>query len=153
MIISETGMSLLNMIGASKSCITDCRIIQLPRVFSQTGSLTFVQNKIHIPFEIRRVYYLYDIPAMESRGGHAHNTLDQILIAASGSFEVILDDSRKKKRIRLNQPFEGLHILPGIWREIENFSSGGICLVLVSSHFDEDDYIRDYHSFKKSKMR
>lgn len=141
------------MLDINNSIITDCKLITLPRIFSDTGSLTFAQNQEHIPFEIKRVYYLYDIPAGESRGGHVHKSLIQMVIAASGSFDIILKDGYNEKNIFLNQPDLGVLIPPGIWREIANFSSGGICLVLASELYHEGDYIRDYSDFTDFKQR
>lgn len=125
----------------------NCSLITLPKIFSASGSLTSVNEHVDIPFEIKRVYYLYDIPSGETRGGHAHKNLYQLLVAASGSFSVELFDGIKSARFNLNRPNTGLLIVPGIWREIENFSSGSICLVLASEVYDESDYIRDYKAF------
>ncbi len=133
------------------STVYHCDLIELPKIYSNTGSLTAVNSKLEIPFSIKRVYYLYDIPSGESRGGHAHKELYQIVIAASGCFDIILDDGRVKRTITLNQPFKGLLIVPGIWRELANFSSGAICLVLASEIYLEEDYIRDYNEFQKLK--
>jgi oxalate decarboxylase/phosphoglucose isomerase-like protein (cupin superfamily) len=108
-----------------------------------------VQNGSDLPFDVRRIYYLYDVPSGSERGGHAHKELYQLIVAASGSFDVILDDSRSKKIVQLNRPDFGLMVVPGIWREIVNFSSGAICLVLASSKYEEMDYIRDYLEFKE----
>jgi len=113
--------------------------------------LTVVENNITVPFEVKRVYYLYDVPGGEVRGGHAHKDLYQLLIAASGSFDVVLDDGNIKRTISLNRPYLGLLIIPGIWRELNNFSSGSVCLVLASEIYIEDDYIRVYDSFLKYK--
>jgi dTDP-4-dehydrorhamnose 3,5-epimerase-like enzyme len=111
-----------------------------------------VENKSNIPFEVERVYYLYDVPGGEVRGGHAHYELEQYVIAASGSFDVILDDGKNKKKFTLNRPNLALHIVPGLWRELDNFSSGSITMVLASEVYDEKDYIRDYKEFKKKKQ-
>ena len=110
-----------------------------------------VENGSTIPFEVKRVYYLYDIPGGESRGGHAHYDLEQYIVAASGSFEVIIDDGFNRKRVFLNRPNIALHVVPGLWRELDNFSSGSICMVLASHKYDESDYLRDYNNFKKLK--
>jgi len=126
-----------------------CRIIELPRVQDRRGNLTFIEENSHIPFAIKRVYYLYDVPGGESRGGHAHKTLHQFIIAANGSFDVILDDGFERKRFFLNRSYYGLYICPMVWREIDNFSSGSVCLVLASDYYKEDDYIRDYEKFLK----
>ncbi len=129
--------------------IDKCRIIELPKIEDRRGNLTFIENGKHIPFDSKRVYYLYDIPGGESRGGHAHKTLKQFIIAVSGSFDVILDDGITRKKFFLNRSYYGLFVPSMVWREIENFSSGSICLVLASDFYDEEDYIRDYEKFKK----
>jgi hypothetical protein len=129
--------------------LSKCKIIDLPKVTDARGNLTFIEESKHIPFAIKRVYYLYDVPGGESRGGHAHKGLQQFIIAASGSFDVILDDGFKKKRFHLNRSYYGLYVCPMMWRELDNFSSGSVCLVLVSELYDESDYIRDYDMFKK----
>jgi len=126
-----------------------CRIIELPRIADRRGNLTFVEGNRHIPFEIKRVYYLYDVPGGESRGGHAHKQLQQFMIAASGSFDAVLDDGSSRERYHLNRSYYGLYIPSGIWRELDNFSSGSVCMVLASLYFDEQDYIRDYNLFRK----
>src|ERR1035437_1977293 len=124
------------------------RIIQLPKIEDPRGNLTFIEENRHIPFEIKRVYYLYDVPGGESRGGHAHNQLQQFIIAANGSFDVMLDGGSSQERYHLNRSYYGLNIPPMVWRELDNFSSGSVCLVLVSEYFDEEDYIRDHDVFK-----
>lgn len=131
----------------SKNSITDCLLIDLSKIQDRSGNITVVQNKNSIPFDVNRVYYLYDVPSGEDRGGHAHYELEQYIIAASGSFDVILNDGRETKRVSLNQPNIALHIVPGLWRELDNFSSGSICMVLASHKFDERDYIRSYEKF------
>lgn len=123
-------------------------ILSLPRVTDPRGNLTFVEAERHIPFPIRRVYYLYDVPGGESRGGHAHKKLEQLIIAASGSFEVKLDDGRKKTKYFLNRSYYGLYVPRMHWRELVNFSSGSVCLVLASEHFDESDYFREFREFQ-----
>jgi dTDP-4-dehydrorhamnose 3,5-epimerase-like enzyme len=128
--------------------LNKCRIIDLPKIADARGNLTFIEENNHIPFEIQRVYYLYDVPGGESRGGHAHRKLEQFIIAASGSFDVILDDGVNSERFYLNRSYFGLYIPTMIWRELENFSSGSVCLVLASHFYDEDDYIRDYDEFR-----
>lgn len=128
--------------------ICDCKIIQLPKITDQRGNLTFIEGDNHIPFHISRVYYLYDVPGGESRGGHAHKKLEQLIIAANGSFDVILDDGIEKKTFHLNRSYFGLYVTPMTWRELDNFSSGSLCLVLASEPFDECDYIRNYSVFK-----
>lgn len=131
-----------------KSSIFDCSLLHLPRLNATSGSITVVENsKSIIPFEVKRLFYLYDIPAGKSRGAHAHKECHQVLIPLSGAFEVLLDDGSAKRTVFLNQPFMGLHIPPGIWASEQNFSSASICLVLTSHKYDEDDYIRDYKEF------
>ena len=125
-----------------------CKIINLPRIESERGNLTFIEAARHIPFEIKRVYYLYDVPGGGTRGAHAHKKLQQFIIAASGSFDVILDDGYNKKRFHLNRSYYGLYLPSMLWRELDNFSSGSVCLVLASRHYETSDYIRDYGDFK-----
>ena len=127
--------------------IDNCRIIDLPRVNDPRGNLTFVEAGHHIPFDIRRVYYLYDVPGGSARGGHAHKALHQLIIAMSGSFDIHLDDGCSKKTVHMNRSYYGLSVCPMIWREIDNFSSGAVCMVLASEYFDELDYYRDYDQF------
>ncbi len=127
--------------------IDDCGMVNLPIHTRPNGNLTVVENGESIPFDVKRVYYLYDIPAGAERGGHAHKELQQFIIAVSGSFDVVIDDGTAQRTITLNRPFIGLHIRPGIWRELNNFSSGAVCLVLASEHYDEEDYIREYEDF------
>jgi dTDP-4-dehydrorhamnose 3,5-epimerase-like enzyme len=128
--------------------IEDCKIIDLPRINDPRGNLTFIEgNGRHIPFDIKRVYYLYDVPGGSERGGHAHKGLHQLIIAMSGSFDIRIDDGYHKKTIHMNRSYYGLYICPMIWREIDNFSSGAVCMVLASNYFDEDDYYRDYSQF------
>lgn len=127
--------------------ISDCKIIQLPKIHDSRGNLTFVEQNRHIPFEVQRVYYLYDIPSGAERAGHAHYTLQQLLVAVSGSFEVAVDDGCNTKSVFLNNPAEGLLLTSLVWREIRKFSSGAVCLVLASDYFSESDYLRDYEAF------
>ena len=127
--------------------IENCRIIDLPKIEDSRGNLTFVEQMSHVPFEIQRTYYLYDVPAGSERGGHAHKALHQLIIAMSGSFEVEIDDGKSKKRYALNRPFQGLYICPMIWRHLDNFSAGSVCMVLASNLYSEDDYYRDYDKF------
>jgi len=127
-----------------------CQIITLPKIIDSRGNLTFIEEIHHIPFKIKRVYYLYDVPGGETRGGHAHKNLEQFIIAASGSFDVILDDGNNRKKYALNRSYYGLYLPEMIWRELENFSSGSVCLVLASEYYEQDDYIRDYDIFKNS---
>ncbi|MES2777487.1 MAG: FdtA/QdtA family cupin domain-containing protein [Bacteroidota bacterium] len=131
--------------------VFDCSIIYLPKIGDRNGHVTPVNNLHEIPFGVKRVFYLYDIPGGESRGAHAHKECHQFLVAASGSFEVLLDDGKSKKLVQLNRPHMGLHILPGIWASEINFSAGAICLVLASHLYDETDYIRDYQNFLDRK--
>lgn len=130
--------------------VDDCAIIDLPKITDPRGNLTFIEANRHVPFEIRRVYYLYDVPGGESRGGHAHHKLQQYVIAASGSFDVVVDDGTRRKSFFLNRSYYGLYIPRMVWREIENFSSGSICLVLASEPYEESDYIRDYDAFVRA---
>lgn len=117
-----------------------CKLIELPRLNDARGNLSFVEGGIHVPFDIQRVYYLYDVPGGAERGGHAHKGLQQLIIAMSGSFDVLLDDGKVKKLVHLNRSYNGLYICPMIWRELVNFSSGSVCMVLASNRYDEDDY-------------
>jgi hypothetical protein len=133
--------------------IDQCRIMDLPKIPDARGNLTFIESGRHLPFDFRRVYYLYDVPGGSERGGHAHRTLHQFLIAMSGSFDVVLDAGRGRQRFHLNRSYYGLYIAPMVWREIENFSSGSVCLALVSDFFSEADYIRDYDSYRKNVSR
>jgi len=132
-----------------KSRLMECKIIELPKITDRRGNLTFIEENRHIPFEIKRIFYLYDVPGGEKRGGHANKHVEQLIIAASGSFDVIVDDGLERKRFYLNRSYYGLYIPPMIWRELDNFSSGSVCLVLASEYYDENDYIRDYDEFKK----
>lgn len=127
--------------------IHDCKIIELPKIAEPRGNLTFIEGGRHIPFEMKRVYYLYDVPGGSERGGHAHKQLHQLIVAMSGSFDVLLDDGHEQKRIHLNRSYYGLYVCPMIWRELDNFSSGSVCLVLASDYYDESDYYRDYQAF------
>jgi hypothetical protein len=131
----------------NKSTVFDCTVIELGKIQSEKGNITIYQNNKNIPFNINRVFYLYDIPGGADRGAHAHKECHQFLIAASGSFDVLLDDGQVKRTITLSQPYKGLHIPPGIWASEINFSSGAICLVLASHKYDETDYIRDYDEY------
>ena len=133
------------------SDIHNCNVVELTKIHNRAGNITIIQNGSHQPFDIKRIYYLYDVPGGSERGGHAHKALHQLIVAASGSFDVIIDDGRGKKIIQLNRPNFGLLIIPGIWREIVNFSSGAICLVLASEKYTEDDYVRNYSDFEKMK--
>ncbi|WP_144373410.1 sugar 3,4-ketoisomerase [Vogesella urethralis] len=127
--------------------LSDCKLIELPKIADPRGNLTFVENGNHIPFDIKRIYYLYDVPGGAERGGHAHKELTQLIIATSGSFDVILDDGFDKRRFHLNRPYQGLLVKPMMWRELDNFSSGSVCMVLASDFYTESDYYRDYQEF------
>ena len=127
--------------------IEDCKIVDLPKVHNEGGNITALENNINIPFEVQRIYYLYDIPMGSERGGHGHYELQQFIVAIGGSFTFVLDDGKNKKEVFLNNPSKALHIQPGIWREILNFSSGSICLVLASHTYSENDYIRNYEDY------
>jgi len=128
--------------------LNDTKIVTLPKIADARGNLTFVEAERHVPFAVKRVYYLYDVPGGESRGGHAHRKLQQFIIAASGSFDVILDDGRQRRSFFLNRSYFGLYVPRMVWRELVNFSSGSVCLVLASEYFDESDYYRDYGEFQ-----
>lgn len=133
------------------SSIHDCILITLPKNHQLNGNLTSITNSKEISFDVKRIYYLYDVPGGNSRGGHAHKDLFQIMIALSGSFTVTLDDGYDKKSFHLYQPYQGLLIPPGLWRDLDTFSSGSICMVLASELYDENDYFRDYQKFKDWK--
>jgi hypothetical protein len=124
-----------------------CRIIEFPKIAEPRGNLTFIEEERHIPFQFKRIYYLYDVPGGSERGGHAHREMEQLIIAMSGSFDVVLDDGYEKKRFHLNRSYYGLYVCPMIWRELDNFSSGSVCLSLASTLYDESDYYRDYDLF------
>ena len=128
--------------------VSDCRIIDLPKIFEPRGNLTFIESTRHVQFQIARVYYLYDVPGGAARGGHANKVVQQFLVAVSGSFDVVLDDGRDRARFHLNRPFYGLYVPRMIWRELDNFSSGSVCLALASEYYDESDYFRDFSEFK-----
>lgn len=127
--------------------LADCRLIDLPKISDPRGNLTFIEGGRHVPFPIERIYYLYDVPGGAERGGHAHKELHQLIIAISGSFDIVLDDGSEKKRFHLNRSYYGLYVGPMIWREMDNFSSGAVGLVLASNRYDESDYYRDYAQF------
>jgi len=134
-----------------KNTVYDCSVIDMDKHHHVKGNITVVENSKTIPFDVKRIYYLYDVPGGEARGGHAHKALYQLIIAASGSFNVTLDDGHVKRTVTLNRPYQGLYVVPGIWRELDNFSSGSVCLVLASEEYDEADYIRTYEEFQKIK--
>lgn len=127
--------------------VYNCPVITLPKIHNRSGNITAVNNEIELPFSVKRIYYLYDVPGGETRGGHAHYKLQQLIVAVSGSFDVILDDGKVKKTVHLNRPNYGLLVVPGIWRDLVNFSSGAVLLVLASERYEEVDYIRDYNEF------
>lgn len=135
----------------TKSSVYDCCIIELNKVHNRSGNITVIEGNKDIPFGVERIYYLYDVPGGAERGGHAHKDLQQIIVAAGGCFDVLLDDGKNRKVVELNRPYYGLYIVPGIWREIINFSSGATCLVLASHKYDKEDYIRDYNQFTEFK--
>ena len=133
--------------------IADCRIVELPKITDPRGNLTFIESGNHVPFEIRRVFYLYDVPTGSDRGAHAHKQLHQFLVCMSGSFDVMLDDGEQKKVVHLNRPWQGLHVPPMIWASEVNFDAGSVCMVLASRLYDETDYYRDYGEFIASAGR
>ncbi len=130
-----------------------CRMIELPKIEDRRGNLTFIEGFSHVPFAIERVYYTYDVPGGSERGGHAHKELQQFIIAMSGSFDVLLDDGKDRKRVHLNRSYNGLYVCPMIWRQLDNFSSGSVCMVLASTRYDEADYYRDYAEFMRARWR
>jgi dTDP-4-dehydrorhamnose 3,5-epimerase-like enzyme len=130
--------------------VEQCRIIELPKIADPRGNLSFIESGRHIPFEIRRVFYLYDVPGGETRAGHALKNTEQFIIAASGSFDLILDDGKERRTIGLNRSWKGVYVPPMIWRELVNFSSAGVCLVLASDYYDENDYFRNYDNFLRT---
>lgn len=127
--------------------LENCKIVELPKISDPRGNLTFIEGGQHIPFDIRRVYYLYDVPGGAERGGHAHKALSQLIIAMSGSFDVIIDDGAEKRRFHLNRSYQGLYVCPMMWRELDNFSSGSVCMVLASNIYEESDYYRNYNEY------
>lgn len=129
--------------------IDQCQILSLPKIQDPRGNLTFIEGGVHVPFDIQRVYYLYDVPGGSERGGHAHKALHQFIVAMSGSFDIILDDGQNKKRVHMNRSYNGLYVCPMIWRELDNFSSGAVCMVLASTKYEEADYFRDYAEFMR----
>ncbi len=135
----------------TRASVELCTIVDLPKISDPRGNLTFIEGKRHIPFDIQRVYYLYDVPGGAERGGHAHKALEQLIVAMSGSFDVVLDDGIERKRVHLNRSYRGLYVCPMIWRELDNFSSGSVCMVLASNKYDEADYYRDYQQFLRAR--
>ncbi len=130
-----------------KTSVYNCSVIEIDKHHHEKGNISVIENNNTVPFEVKRIYYLYDVPGGESRGGHAHKELRQLVVAASGSFDVTLDDGEVKRTFSLNRPYQGLLVVPGIWRELTNFSSGSVCLVLASMEYEESDYIREYEEF------
>lgn len=135
----------------NKNTVFDCSVIDISKIHNESGNITVVENGKNIPFNVKRIYYLYDIPSGEARGGHGHYELEQYIVAASGSFDVVLDDGNNKRRISLNRPNLALHVVSGLWRELNNFSSGAITMVLASEVYQEQDYIRDYNKYLEQK--
>jgi len=133
--------------------LNDCRIIELPKISDPRGNLTFIEGSGHVPFEIKRVYYLYDVPGGSDRGSHAHKSLHQFVVAMSGSFDIVLEDGERQRRFHLNRSYYGLYICPMMWRAMDNFSSGAVCMVLASTHYDESDYIRDHGDYLAALRR
>jgi len=127
--------------------LNNCKVIQLPKISDPRGNLTFIEGNSHIPFDIKRVYYLYDVPGGSVRGSHAHKKLHQLIVAMSGSFDVVLNDGMNEKRFHLNRSYSGLYVCPMMWRTLDNFSSGSVCMVLASLPYEESDYYRDYNEF------
>lgn len=134
-----------------RTTVYDCALVELPRITSRAGSITVLQAGDNCPFDIKRAFYLYDIPGGARRGGHAHRELHQLIIAAGGSFDVLIDDGRNRRNVTLNRPYYGLHVVSGIWQELHNFSSGSICLCIASDDYSESDYLRDYAEFERWK--
>ena len=150
MIISMTS-NPFGMIKASKTSVYDCSLVQLPKLAVERGAITPVNNNVEVPFAIKRIYYLYDVPSGSERGAHAHKTLQQIIIAASGSFTITVSDGKLQRTFTLSQPNIGLYLPPGLWRELSDFSGGSICLVLASSEYEEEDYIRNLETYRRWK--
>ena len=132
-----------------KNSVYECSVVHLPKIHNEAGNITALENQKNIPFDVKRVYYLYDVPGGAERGGHGHRKLQQFIIALSGSFDVLINDGINKKVVHLDRPYIGLHVVAGIWRELINFSSGAICLVLASEKYTEEDYLRDFDSYLK----
>lgn len=130
-----------------------CKLIDVPKIADPRGNLSFIEGGVHIPFDIKRVYYLYDVPGGSDRGAHAHKNLHQFIVAMSGSFDVVLDDGREKKRFHLNRSYYGLYVAPMMWRDLDNFSSGSVCMVLASNKYDEEDYCRNYADFIQARTQ
>jgi hypothetical protein len=137
-------------LGLEAMSVDDCKVIELPVVQAPQGNLTFVEAHRHVPFAIARVYYLYDVPGGAARGGHAHRELEQLIVAMSGSFDTVLDDGTTRRTVTLNRSYYGLYIPGLVWRELVNFSSGSVCMVLASAWYEEADYFRDYEEFRRA---
>lgn len=147
-----TMTNLLNSEVVAGYSVYDCSVIELDRHHSdRKGNLTVVENGVTVPFDVKRIYYLYDVPGGESRGAHAHKNLSQLIVAVSGSFRVTLDDGNVKRSFILNRPYQGLFVRPGLWRDLDDFSSGAVCMVLASDVYSEEDYIRTYNQFLEFK--
>lgn len=144
-------MGTKSVMKTKPGSLADCKMVDLPRINDPRGNLTFIEGSRHVPFEIKRVYYLYDVPGGAERGGHAHKDLHQLIIALSGSFDVVLDDGKQKGRFHLNRSYYGMYVCPMIWRELDNFSSASVCMVLASNLYDEADYYRDYQTFLQAR--
>jgi hypothetical protein len=132
--------------------VHDCKMLDLPKIADPRGNLTFIEGNRHIPFDIKRIYYLYDVPGGSTRGGHAHRRLEQFFIAMSGSFDIVIDDGTERRTVSLNRSYYGLHVPRMLWREIVNFSSGSVCCVLASETYDEADYYRDYDTYRRDAL-
>ena len=137
----------------ARGSLAACRLIDLPKIQDPRGNLSVIESNVHVPFDIERVYYLYDVPGGSERGGHAHKELRQLIIAMSGSFDVLLDDGRHRRRVHLARSHYGLYVCPMIWRELDNFSSGSVCMVLASTKYEEADYYRDYPEFMRARWK
>ena len=140
----------MTVVPAQPAGLAACHMVAFPQVADPRGNLSFVEGQVHVPFDIARVYWLYDVPGGAERGGHAHRALEQVVIAMSGSFDIVLDDGRITQRFHLNRSYAGLYIPSMVWREIDNFSSGSVCMVLASEPYEEDDYIRDRAAFREA---
>jgi len=146
-VVSKSETIALPENNARNSTVYDCKLIELDKNHRDKGNITVIENRKQVPFDTKRVYYLYDVPGGEERGGHAHKELFQLIVAAGGSFDVVLDDGKNKRTVTLNRPYQGLYIVPGIWRELVNFSSGSTCLVMASEKYKESDYLREYYKY------
>jgi hypothetical protein len=145
--VDPTSSNRIKLFRRNDMSLESCQLVDFPKITDPRGNLTFIEGAKHVPFSIQRVYYLYDVPGGAERGGHAHKEMHQLIIAMSGSFDVILDDGSEKKRFHLNRSYYGLYVCPMIWRELDNFSSGSVCLVLASNLYDEGDYYRNYDTY------